>query len=109
MNQIGERKKQLILILSGVTGWLTVAVLTCIVTSLWSYKERVVSAEQNAANWKRQAGKAYTSYLKASATSDNPAFSIPAGSIINCKIKVSLEKQHEVDCKHGIIYPPSDF
>lgn len=76
-------------------GWLTVAVLATTLANLRLriskniYKARMVSAEENAVTWKRQAGKAYTELLKTRSGTDNAATLIPVGSRIDCTMKTS--------------------
>lgn len=98
------------------TGWLTVAVLATTLANLRLriskniYKARMVSAEENAVTWKRQAGKAYTELLKTRSGTDNAATLIPVGSRIDCTMKTStVNGQTIAQCEDDVIYTPHEY
>lgn len=107
-----ERKMLVASIIFAVAGWLTVAGLA----TVWGAAlEREVSAERDAAAWKRQAaawkrqaGKAYTELLKATAGTTNGALIIPAGARIECGVKEG-EGRALIDCGESTIFPAMDY
>lgn len=102
-----EKKILLSAILLAVTGWLMTAIL---LSSIGVFKLRSVNAESDAANWKRQAGKAYTELLKARAGVDSTGALIPKGARIDCTMAISTVDGRTVSkCENGTIYPPRDF
>ncbi|WP_029741792.1 hypothetical protein [Enterobacter asburiae] len=102
-----DKKILLAFIVFAITGWLTVAVLA---TTLANFKASMVSAEENAVTWKRQAGKAYTELLKTRSGTDNAATLIPVGSRIDCTMKTTtVNGQAIAQCEDGVIYPPHEY
>lgn len=102
-----DKKILLAFIVFAIIGWLTVAVLA---TALANSKASMVSAEESAVTWKRQAGKAYTELLKTRSGTDNAATLIPVGSRIDCTMKTSkVDGQAIAQCEDGVIYPPHEY
>ncbi|EBU9738311.1 hypothetical protein BZS74_22420 [Salmonella enterica subsp. enterica serovar Oranienburg] len=102
-----DNKILLALIVFAIAGWLTVAGLA---TTLVNFKARMVSAEENAVTWKRQAGKAYTELLKTRSGTDNVATLIPVGSRIDCTMKTSTSNGQAItQCEDDVIYPPHEY
>lgn len=67
-------------------------------------------AERDAANWRRQAGKAYTEMLQARAKASGSAVIIPAGSRIDCTMTTLVSEGRTVaKCENGTFYPPSSY
>ncbi|MFN7506522.1 MAG: hypothetical protein ACK5Q1_13285 [Limnobacter sp.] len=102
-----ERKILLASMVVAVAGWLTA---TTLATAVGAFKLRAVSAEKDAAVWKRQASKAYTELLKARAGTDRTTVIIPAGALIDCTISTTIVDGKTVSkCQDGTIYPPRDY
>ena len=109
INKLTNRNRKILLlaILLSATGLVTA---TALLSSIGVYKLRAVNAEEEAKNWKRQAGKAYTAMLKAQAGTNSTATIIPQGSRIDCSITTSIVDGRAVSkCEDGIIYPPMDY
>ena len=102
-----ERKTLLASVLLAIAGWLTAAALA---TSVGDLKLRAASAEDDAATWKRQAGKAYSELLKAKAGTGSTTTLIPAGARIDCTIRTTVIDGKTISkCEDGTIYPPRDY
>ncbi|ATW34869.1 hypothetical protein [Candidatus Williamhamiltonella defendens] len=102
-----EKKFLLALIVFAIIGLLAVAVLA---TTLVNFKVRMISAEDNAFTWKRQAGKAYTELLKARAGTDHTETLIPVGSRIDCAMKAdTFDYPAIAKCEDGVVYPPREY
>jgi hypothetical protein len=95
-----EKTILLVSILFGAAGWFTAAEMA---TSASAFKLRAMNAEADAADWKRQAGKAYTEMLQARAVAKSAAVLVPAGARIECTMKTTSK------CEDGTIYPPRDY
>ncbi|PVZ84183.1 hypothetical protein C9426_24055 [Serratia sp. S1B] len=102
----GERKLLWVSIGFAVTGWLIVGTFAVDRDDL---KQKVASVEQDAANWKKQAGKAYTELLKARSGSDSQRVSIPSGARIECQMKKNLDGNTVAQCEDGLVYPPEEY
>lgn len=102
-----DKKILLSAIFLAVVGWVTAVVL---LISIGSFKLRAVSAENEGATWKRQAGKAYNEMLKARTGTNNTAVLIPKGTRIDCKMNIVTENNKTFgDCVDGTFYPPRDY
>lgn len=104
-----EKKLLLASIVLAIAGWLTAAVLA---TSVGVFRLQAASAEADAKNWKRQAGKAYTEVLaaKAGTGGKTAAALIPAGARIDCNMNMRVVDGHTISkCEGGVIYPPHDY
>jgi hypothetical protein len=100
-DQMNREKKILLVSISfAVAGWFTAAEMA---TSVGAFKLRAMNAEADAADWKRQAGKAYTEMLQARAVAKSTAVQVPAGARIDCTMKTTSK------CEDGTIYPPQDY
>lgn len=107
MEMTRERKILLASMVLAVTGWVTAAVL---MTNVGTYKLQAERSESNATNWKRQAGKAYTEFLKSSSAPGSATFLIPVGASIQCNTNANPDNSKAIiDCNNAIIYPPKEF
>lgn len=104
-------KKLLVgLILLTVAGWIGAAGGWIGATVAW---QRTRSAESDAANWKRQAGKAYTELLAAkSSASGSKGILIAPGTQLACTMATKVVDGRTIsDCVDGSVtlYPPKEY
>lgn len=102
-----EQKILLTVVSAAVLGWLAAAGTA---VSLVTFKVRAMSAEDDAATWKRQAGKAYTEMLHARAGTSSTTVLVPKGARIDCTMTTSnVDGKFINKCENGVIYPPNDY
>ncbi|PNE59916.1 hypothetical protein A8H39_01855 [Paraburkholderia fungorum] len=93
----------------GAMGWLCTAGL-----AMYAAKMRISEAlaERDAANWKRQAGKAYTQLIAARAGHADGKFLLPAGSRIEGTMttkEVNGRAVASLNVSGTVFYPPKDY